>query len=85
MALLEDIKLCAKFKIEPATMQQDLISTNDAAKILGVSASRVRQLIIEGRLDAVKIGRDRLLSKESVEKFATIPRERTGRPKSNMS
>ena len=61
------------------------ISTAEAAKILGVTPSRVRQLIIEGRLEATKIGRDQLLDKKNVESFALQPRERTGRPKSNMS
>ena len=61
------------------------ISTAEAAQILGISASRVRQLIIDGRLEATKVGRDQLLEKELVENFALIPRERTGRPKKNMS
>lgn len=61
------------------------ISTSEAAKILGISASRVRQLIIDGRLEATKVGRDQLLEKDLVEKFALIPRERTGRPKTKMS
>ncbi len=61
------------------------ISTAEAAKILGISASRVRQLIIDGRLEATKVGRDQLLEKELVENFALIPRERTGRPKNQMS
>lgn len=65
--------------------QNKLISTNEAAKILGVSASRVRQLIIDGRLEATKIGRDQLLDEEKVTNFASKPRERTGRPKNNMS
>jgi len=61
------------------------ISTSEAAKILGVSASRVRQLILEGRLEATKVGRDQLLERQKVEDFALIPRERTGRPQNNMS
>ena len=60
------------------------ISTAEAAEILGVTPSRVRQLIIEGRLGATKIGRDQLLDKEEVENFALKPRMRTGRPKSGI-
>jgi excisionase family DNA binding protein len=66
-------------------MTEKLISTSEAASILGVSASRVRQLIIEGRLESTKIGRDQLLEPDKVREFATRPRERTGRPKTDMS
>ena len=66
-------------------MTEKLISTNEAAVILGVSSSRVRQLIIEGRLESTKIGRDQLLELEKVKEFSSKPRERTGRPKTNMS
>ena len=66
-------------------MAEKLISTSEAAAILGISASRVRQLIIEGRLEATKIGRDQLLEPEKVKEFAARPRERTGRPKKDMS
>ena len=66
-------------------MTEKLISTSEAASILGVSASRVRQLIIEGRLESTKIGRDQLLEPDKVREFSTRPRERTGRPKTDMS
>ena len=66
-------------------MIEKLISTSEAAVILEISASRVRQLIIEGRLESIKIGRDQLLELEKVRAFATMPRERTGRPKTDMS
>lgn len=65
--------------------QNKLISTNEAAKILGVSASRIRQLIIDGRLEATKIGRDQLLDEEKVVNFSSKPRKRTGRPKHSIS
>lgn len=66
-------------------MTQKLISTADAASILGVSSSRIRQLIIEGRLDSIKIGRDQLLEENKVIAFASKPRKRTGRPKIDLS
>lgn len=65
-------------------MTEDLITTAQAAEILGVSAARVRQLIGEGRLEAVKLGRDLFVKKEDVIHFAAEPRVRTGRP-SNKS
>jgi len=63
----------------------DPISTAEAARILGVSPSRVRQFIAEGRLSATKIGRDQLLEKEEVIGFSSVPRMRTGRPVKKMS
>ena len=38
--------------------KNDIISTNEAAKELGVTTIRVRALIRDGRLPAQKIGRD---------------------------
>jgi len=66
-------------------MSEQYITTSEAANLLGVSASRVRQLILEGRLNSVKIGRDQLLIKSEVDDFASKPRARTGRPKKLMS
>lgn len=56
-----------------------LLTTNEAAARLGVNASRVRQLVLAGRLPATKRGRD-LFIKEKDLKLVTN-RPRTGRPK----
>lgn len=40
---------------------KDLLTTRQVAERLGVSASRVRQFIIDGRLPAIKLGRDNLI------------------------
>lgn len=40
---------------------RDLLTTQQAAERLGVSASRVRQFILDGRLPATKLGRDNLI------------------------
>ena len=66
-------------------MTDKLITTSEAANLLGVSASRVRQFILDGRLSAKKIGRDQLLYKLEVLDFSTIPRVRSGRPPKDMS
>ena len=42
----------------PANHKGEMISTNEAAKELGVTSIRVRALISAGRLPAQKIGRD---------------------------
>ena len=46
-----------------------LVTTKEAAQILGVTAARVRQLIKDGRLIAEKRGRDHLLEDREVERF----------------
>ena len=66
-------------------MTDKLITTSEAANLLGVSASRVRQFILAGRLNAKKNGRDQLLYELEVLDFASIPRVRTGRPPKDMS
>jgi excisionase family DNA binding protein len=56
-----------------------LLTTTEAAARLGISASRVRQLILEGRLPAVKNGRDLWINEKDLKLVAK--RKRTGRPK----
>ncbi len=45
----------------------DLLTTTQAAAILGVDASRVRQLVAAGRLPAIKPGYDWLITRADVE------------------
>lgn len=47
-------------------MSLDLLSTQEAAEQLGVSARRVRALVEQGDLDAVRAGRTLLIQPESV-------------------
>ena len=64
------------------------ITSAQAARILGVSMSRVRQFVQEGRLKAynpVPGRRDNLFKRADVESFAKKPRERTGRPEEHDS
>ena len=55
-------------------------TSKECAKLLGVSISWVRYLIIRGKLPAEKMGRDWIVKKEDLDKFKTIPRK-VGRPK----
>lgn len=55
-----------------------MLSTQQASKILGVTARRVRALIKSGRLPANKIGRDWLISESNLNKVTIRP---PGRPK----
>jgi len=55
-------------------------SVIDCATKLGVSERRVRQFIEEGRLPAIKVGRQYFISKEAFIGFSKLPR-RIGRPR----
>ncbi|MGI8542158.1 MAG: helix-turn-helix domain-containing protein [Aridibacter sp.] len=58
-------------------MSDNLLSTNQAAEILGVTPIRVRALIRDKRLPAQKIGRDYVI-KESDLKLVKV--RKPGRP-----
>ena len=57
----------------------DLLTTNEAAKRMGVTAIRVRQLIREGKIEARQIGRDYVIEGGSLESVKTYGK--AGRPK----
>ena len=56
-----------------------MITTTRASKLLGVSVGRIRQLIYEGKLDAVMIGRDWLINLEEIKNVKIYGK--SGRPK----
>ncbi len=55
----------------------ELLTTSEAAKKLGVSPGRVRQLVVDGRLPVVKLGRDNLIRAADL---ALVKERKTGRP-----
>ena len=57
-----------------------MLTTKDAGERLGISASRVRQLILEKRLPATKSGRDLLIKEEDLWLVAD---RKSGRPAGN--
>lgn len=59
---------------------EDLITTQEAAKLLGISARRVLVLIKEKRLPARMIGNSRLYLIERVD-LDKVGERKTGRPK----
>lgn len=59
-----------------------LISTKDAAAMLGVNPSRVRQMVGSGQLVSKKQGRDNFVYLWSVRNRLSSPRK-TGRPKAH--
>jgi len=52
-----------------------------AAAVVGVSPGRIRQLIDSGELAAEKVGRDWVLRRSVVERFAAKDRPGPGRPR----
>lgn len=50
-------------------MATDLLTTTQAAKILNVNASRIRQLIAGGRIKATKSGRDWLIERSELDGY----------------
>jgi excisionase family DNA binding protein len=58
----------------------NIYTTTDAARRLGVSQARVRQLIEDGRLKAEKQGRDLLIPQDSLKEFEKNGRKKPGRP-----
>jgi len=59
---------------------ENVLTTEAAALIIGVSQARIRKLIKEGRLPAEKRGRDLLLQETEVQRFAEHGRKKIGRP-----
>jgi excisionase family DNA binding protein len=47
------------------------LTTKEAAERLGVNASRVRQLILAGKLPSEKFGRDRMIDEDDLSKVKT--------------
>ena len=60
-------------------METKLLSTSQAAEILGVDDSRVRQLILSGKLPSMQIGRAHLIKEADLSLVKTYGK--AGRPK----
>ena len=58
-------------------------TTQSAARYLGVTPARVRQLILEGRLTSEKYGRDHLISESDLKTYMATARKNPGRPRKN--
>ena len=56
------------------------VTTAAAAKEMGVSRVWVQRLIKAGRANAVRIGRDYLISLDEVKRLKSEERKKTGRP-----
>ena len=60
-----------------------LYTTETAAEFLGVTAARVRQLILEGRLKSEKYGRDHLIQEPDLQVYTAVGKKKPGRPRNN--
>jgi excisionase family DNA binding protein len=58
-----------------------LIGTDKAAEILGIKRRQVQNLVKNGKLPAMKVGRDLILDEDEVRRFATVPRKPGRKPK----
>lgn len=59
---------------------QEILTTRQAAERLGVTAGRVRQMIVDGQLPATKIGRDNLIKASDL---VLVKDRKVGRPPKN--
>ena len=59
---------------------ENFYTTEEAAQFLGVTASRIRQLILEKRLKSRKMGRDHFISQSELAWFAEQGKKKRGRP-----
>jgi excisionase family DNA binding protein len=48
-------------------MEKEAFTTKEAAERLGVSAARVRQMVLDGSLPAQKFGRDLVITRGALE------------------
>lgn len=64
--------------IKDRDMSDELLTTQQAADVLGVSDSRVRQLIISGKLPAQSFGRSHMIKRSDLKKVVLGNR---GRPR----
>ena len=60
------------------TWAMKIISTAEAAKRLGVTANRVRKMILAKRLKAIKVGREWLIDPKDLE---AVKDRKVGRPR----
>lgn len=58
-----------------------LFTTETAATYLGVTPARVRQLILEERLESEKYGRDHLISEDALKAYELNGKKKGGRPR----
>jgi excisionase family DNA binding protein len=56
------------------TPMPELIGATDAAELIGVSRQRILQLVDEHKLQATKVGKSLVFSRDAVEAYSTVSR-----------
>ena len=59
---------------------KNYLTTNEVAEILGLTDTRIRQLILSGKLPSQKFGRDHMIAREDL---YLIENRKNGRPRKN--
>lgn len=62
-------------------MDEEWITTKEAAEIIGVSIKQVSYLLIKGRIKGKKFGRFWMVDKQSVDEYAASERKPGPKPK----
>lgn len=62
-----------------------LYTTESAATYLGVTPARVRQLILEDRIESEKYGRDHLIPEAALQNYETSGKKKVGRPRKRLA
>jgi excisionase family DNA binding protein len=70
---------------EAGTRGGRALTTAEAARALGVTPSRVRQLIQSRRLIASRFGRDYAVSELALQHFRASPPPQRGRPRKRLA
>ena len=63
-------------------MIEGYLTTKEVAEKLGVTVGRIRQLVAENRLNALKVGQTNLI--KEIDLANVQERKRTGRPKKEI-
>ena len=80
MSLIDRIRLAKLFRSRhDIAMNEDDITTDEAAKLSGFTEQYIRKLIRAGRLEGKKVRRDWILRRDSLLKFLATERK-MGRP-----
>lgn len=66
---------------EVSAVIKGYVTSNEAAEIANVTPGRIRQLLVEGRLKAKRLGRDWFIKRESIEAYAQSNRKPGPKPK----
>ena len=56
-----------------------IFTTETAADYLGISSSRIRQLIMEGKLQSEKYGRDHIIRESALKEYLKLGKKKPGR------